>query len=244
MSTDTGHESMSSLASPRSHPPTQFFSADDILRNSVATNIRDTQYSGRDTMYSERNSMRDTRYSDRDSTATDYTRASIATRASMATTTYRSTAIISPAPVPVAVRAAAPKLVTIGKRSPAQTSPIPAVPTLTAEKVAEAERARASAVAGNDRTSNAGLGMNIPITIQPSVPRLSTISSVPTSANRSEFGSPRHEAPMPESPVLPETAEQLPPSTRGSEFTDAPSSPIIPPAHEEETLPIRNSFVD
>jgi len=242
MSTETGHESMSSLASPRSHPPTQFFSADDILRNSVATNNRDTQY--RDTMYSDRTSIRDTRYSNRDSTATDYTRASIATRASMATTTYRSTAIIAPAPVPVNVRAAAPKLVTIGKRSPAQNSPIPAVPTLTAEKVAEAERLRASAIAGHDRTSNAGLGMNIPIAIQPSVPRLSTISSVPTSAVRSEFGSPQLEPPMPDSPVLPETSEELPPSTRGSEFTDAPSSPIVPPADEEETLPIRNSRME
>src|SRR5437762_3468065 len=148
MSTDTGY-SASSVTSPRSHPPTQFFSADDILRASISTNHRDTQYSDRDTVYSDRDlrysSIRDTSYSNRDSTGTSYTRASIATRASVATTAYRSTAILTAAPVPVQVVRAQPKIITFGKQS-ASSSPIPAVPSLTPEKVAEAERARATAV--------------------------------------------------------------------------------------------------
>ena len=185
MSTDTGYtvgSAVTSMPSPRSHPPTQFFSADDILRASLATNHRDTRYSDRDTMYSDR----DTRYSNRDSVGTAYTRASIATNA------YRSTAIIAAAPVPVQVRAQ-PKIITFGKSSP-NSSPIPAVPQLTAEKVAEAERSRATVIAAatqvlaretqenNARSSSAGLGFNIPISIVPVTPRLSTISSVPSSS--------------------------------------------------------------
>src|SRR5271154_2746613 len=184
MSTDTGYtvgSAVTSPTSPRSHPPTQFFSADDILRASLATNHRDTRYSDRDTVYY---SDRDTRYSNRDSIGTTYTRASIATNA------YRSTAIITAAPVPVQVRAQ-PKIITFGKSS-APSSPIPAVPELTAEKVAEAERLRAVSIAAagsalgrdtrDNRSSAAGLGLNIPISIVPLPPRLSTISSVPTSS--------------------------------------------------------------
>lgn len=117
----TGHDSMSTLPSPRSHPPTQFFSADDILRTSVASNNRDTRYSDRDTMYSDFN---------RNSVATTYTRASVTT-----------TGCLAAAPVPFMVKAQA-KMVKVGK-SP-QPSPIPAVPELTAEKVANAERTRAT----------------------------------------------------------------------------------------------------
>jgi len=171
MSTDTGY-SAGSVPSPRSHPPTQFFSADDILRASVATSRRDTQYTDRDTIYSDRDthySKRDTRYSNRDSIDTSY-RASVATRASFATTGYRSTAILA-APLPMPVRAT-PKIITFGNKG----SPIPAVPQLNAEKVAEAERSRAIANGESSRTPNTGL--NIPISIQPEISRLSTISSV------------------------------------------------------------------
>lgn len=202
MSTDTGlsenthHDSMlSSLPSPRSHPPTQFFSADDILRASLATSNRDTRYTDRDTMYSNR-----------DSVGTTYTRASVAT------TAYRSTAIIATAPVPVAVRAQ-PKIITFGKVS-TPTSPIPAVPQLTVEKVAEAERTRAlinavpatlspSPKPSSPRSSVAELGLDIPILIQPSSmpsPRMSTISSVasPTTDRPQSF--PFDD--IPESPIL------------------------------------------
>jgi len=207
MSTDTGlsentqHDSMmSSLPSPRSHPPTQFFSADDILRASLATSNRDTRYTDRDTMYSNR-----------DSVGTTYTRASVAT------TAYRSTAIIAAAPVPVAVRAQ-PKIFTFGKPSSA-TSPIPAVPQLTAEKVAEAERTRALTAAApatsaptlepkpssSPRSSAAGLGLDIPILIQPSSvpsPRASTISSVAAASPTTDRPPTSPFDDIPESPIL------------------------------------------
>lgn len=216
MSTDTGYtvgSALTSLPSPRSHPPTQFFSADDILRASLATNHRDTRFSDRDTMYSDR----DTRYSNRDSVGTTYTRASIATNG------YRSTAIIAAAPVPVQVRAQ-PKIITFGKSS-ANSSPIPAVPELTAEKVAEAERSRATVIAAasqvlaretrenTERSSSAGLGLNIPISIVPVTPRLSTISSVPTS-----------------SPTTPHPI-------RMSTFTDILESPILPDVDSMPSTP-------
>jgi hypothetical protein len=215
MSTDTGYtvgSAVTSLPSPRSHPPTQFFSADDILRASLATNHRDTRYSDRDTVYY---SDRDTRYSNRDSVGTTYTRASIATNA------YRSTAIIAAAPVPVQVRAQ-PKIITFGKSS-APSSPIPAVPQLTAEKVAEAERSRATIIAAassalaketqDNRSSSARLGLNIPISIVPGTPRLSTISSVPTSSPTS------------------------PPPIRMSTFTDILESPILGDADSMPSTP-------
>lgn len=244
MSTDTGfsgsmhHDSMASLPSPRSHPPTQFFSADDILRNSLATTNRDTRYSDRDTMYS---SNRDTRYTNRDSTATTMTRASIAT------TAYRSTAIIAAAPVPVAVRAQ-PKIITFKQTTP--PSPIPAVPTLTAEKVAEAERRanttslaipvppktpspRLPSVTPSPRSSNTGLGLNIPITIQPSTtPRLSTISSVASPTATPPVSSPfddTPELPMPESPILGDAEDLMRhPSTMDLRIMLTPTSAISP----------------
>jgi len=145
MSADTGISDISglhdSLSTIPSHPPTQFFSADDILRGSMASSNRDTRYTDRGTLYSNRDTQyteRNTMYSNRDSSATigtTYTRASVATN-------YRATAIIATAPVPVQVRAQ-PKIVTFGKPQP----PIPAVPQLTAEKVAEAERSRATMIA-------------------------------------------------------------------------------------------------
>lgn len=145
MSGDTGISDISgphdSLSTIPSHPPTQFFSADDILRASMASSNRDTRYTDRGTLYSNRDTHyteRNTMYSNRDSSATigtTYTRASVATN-------YRATAIIATAPVPVQVRAQ-PKIVTFGKPQP----PIPAVPQLTAEKVAEAERSRATLIA-------------------------------------------------------------------------------------------------
>jgi hypothetical protein len=210
MSTDTGY-SAGSVPSSRSHPPTQFFSADDILRASVATSRRDTQYTDRDTIYSDR----DTRYSNRDSIDTTY-RASIATRASFATTGYRSTAIIAPAPVPVAVRAQ-PKIITFGNKG----SPIPAVPLLTAEKVAEAERSRATINAESSRTSNAGL--NIPISIQPEISRLSTISSISSVSSTSTISTIGRPASRP--PVL-SNIEAIPESL--VEEKSLPSTPKSP----------------
>lgn len=210
MSTDTRY-STTSLPSPRSHPPTQFFSADDILRASLATNHRDTQYSDRDTIYSDRDvyySKRNTNYSNRDSIGTSYTRASIATNA------YRSTAIIAAAPVPIAVRAQ-PKIVTFGNKS----SPIPAVPELTAEKVAEAERSRATANRESSRISNASSGLNIPISIQPETPRLSTISSISSTSSYSSTSS------LP--PVL-SAIEVIPERIAINGGKSLPSTPTIP----------------
>lgn len=250
MSTETGysasnrHESVSTLPSPRSHPPTQFFSADDILRASLATSNRDTQYSDRDTVYSDRDTRytnRDTRYSNRDSIGTAYTRASVATRASFAANAYRSTAIITPAPVPVQVRAQ-PKVITFGKQS-APSSPIPAVPELTAAKVAKAERARATNTAGSTNESsqypsrpgsNPGLGINIPITLQAGTPRLSTISSVPSqSPTLPPPPVPEYEN-VPESPVLgeedscPPTPQAMPPDVAVMLSPTSPTSVLAP----------------
>lgn len=214
MSTDTGY-SAGSVPSPRSHPPTQFFSADDILRASVATSRRDTQYTDRDTIYSDRDthySKRDTRYSNRDSMDTSY-------RASIATTGYRSTTLITTAPVPVAVRAQ-PKIITFGNKG----SPIPAVPQLTAEKVAEAERSRATANAESSRTSNAGL--NIPISIQPEISRLSTISSISSVSSISTTSTTSR--PASQSPVQ-STIETIPESHR-----DGKSLPSVPDTPSQE----------
>jgi hypothetical protein len=165
LSTDSRftHDSQTSFPS---HPPTQFFSADDILRNSVATTRRETHYSDRDTVYTTRDSVRD-------SVATTYTRASNA---------YQSTAIIAPAPVPVAVRGLQPKIVTFGRRTSSQPSPIPDVPTLTAEKVEAAERhlaaSRTGQVTDSRILSTQGLGLDIPIAIHLASPRESTATSI------------------------------------------------------------------
>ena len=255
---------MSSLHSPRSHPPTQFFSADDILRASLASDHRDTRYSDRDTMYSNRN--RDTAYSNRDSVVTTYTRASIATRASVATTAYRSTAIIAAAPVPVAVRAQA-KIVTFGKSS-APSSPIPAVPTLTAEKVAEAERTRAAntgtpvpagsraaspllasvtespqesakspipAPAPSKKEANAGLGLNIPIAIHAGPEGSKRASSIVGEIIPSHFDD------LPESPIL-GGAESLATTPEPLPTQDLPIM-LAPISPTESTMPdhVRNS---
>ena len=237
LSTDTSftHDSRSTFPS---HPPTQFFSADDILRSSVATR--------RDTNYSERDSVRD-------SVGTTYTRASYNPNA------YRSTAIIAPAPVPVAVRGLQPKIVTFGKRSSQspQPSPVPAVPQLTAEKVEAAERHLAASRQGHvpsmalsEGTSRSVLstqGLDIPISIQLGTPRGSTattlsplasprtvqsmVMSSSSSATAAEKATSPFEDEVPESPVLGEgEAESFPntptlPPPRDIRITFTPDSP-------------------
>jgi len=221
MSSDTRftHDSLSTIPP---HPPTQFFSADDILRNSLATTHRDTRYSDRDTVYTARDSVRD-------SVGTTYTRASYSTNA------YRSTAIIAAAPVPVAVRGLQPKIVTFGKRG-SQTPPIPAVPQLTAEKVEAAERNLVASRTGNissvlltddasKTNSTQGLGLDIPIDIQMATPRASaavtpttpTAPSILASPAQTEQGVSPFEDEIPESPILGK-----------AEIDSLPNTPTLP----------------
>ena len=162
-------------------------------------------------------------------------------------TAYRSTAILTAAPVAVPVIRAQPKIVTFGKQS-APSSPIPAVPELTAEKVAEAERARATAATASEeqkRQSNAELGINIPISIVPDQLRLSTISSISSVSARSNRTSTTSGRPpvlsvidvIPESPILGknEPLPSLPPSpgipSQGLEIVLTPPTDSI---HEDQ----------
>ena len=207
-----------SLSTIPSHPPTQFFSADDILRNSLATN-RDTRYSDRDTVYSGRDTYI-ARDSVRDSVGTTYTRAS-----------YNPAAIIAPAPVPVAVRGLQPKIVTFGKRG---SQPIPAVPALTAEKVQAAERSLAASRAGNPSVlstalstktdSTQGLGLDIPIAIQLATPRASTVSSNPPTPTITTSVAPVKSAVSPFDDEVPES-----PILGDAETESFPPTPTFPP---------------
>jgi hypothetical protein len=232
MSADTGY-TVDTLSTVR-HPPTQFFHADDILRNSVGTTNRDTHYSERDTMYSRRDTAFTTRDSMRDSSYT--------------TAGHRSAAIIAPAPVPVAVRAQ-PKIVTFGKRSSSQpgTPGIPAVPPLTAEKVAEAERSLAASKPHNapsvivtEDTASVGSRLDVPAENTSGV-RVSTSTKSPSSkvvANSViTTGSPFDDE-TPESPVLGEAeADSLPSTPQFSPHDYALDSPINPSIFDDPHSP-------
>jgi hypothetical protein len=185
MSTDTGC-TMSSDASIQSHPPAQFFSADDILRNSIA-----------DDHPIERRSTYSGRHGNGDSVLTTITRASWV---------RRSYPILATTPVLVPVRAQ-PKIVTYGKGT-GRSRPVPKLPALPPDlpdKPAEEtvqERPRTSRDDDVTLPSNRDLlqrrflirSKTLPArgtSNYPIASRLSTISSVPSDFSTSPEPWPR-----------------------------------------------------
>jgi len=163
-------------------------------------------------------------YSDRDSIGTigtAYTRASVATN-------YRATAIIATAPVPVQVRAQ-PKIITFGKAMPA----IPAVPQLTAEKVAEAERSRLTMIATNTGTSEGATPVSfpVPVTVKalPIAPKV--VSVLPSSAQTSTTLAARLSA-------APRTVDSKP-ALRLSTASTVPAHRVITPTPMTPTSVVR-----
>jgi hypothetical protein len=181
MSTDTGY-TMSSEASEQSHPPAQFFSADDILRSSIASDhpiSRSNTYS----------------HSNRDSV--------VLTTLTRASWVRRSYPILASTPVLVPVRAH-PKVVTYGKGS-RYSRPIPPLPELPPEppekpaKPAEVDRPRTS----HDEPSRRRY-LNRSKTLPARAlfnysggSRLSTISSVPSDSSPDRMRPISREVPTP-----------------------------------------------